>query len=152
MDSGSVRKTEEGGSNPVAGATYGLFSDEDCLNLIYQFPQTDSNGEAVTADKYPCGEQYYVKEIEAPSGYELSETIYPVKIEAKEETEIVYELAVTDKKTPTRIQIIKVDERNNPLKGVQLQRIPVQRKTITQGSSVPFFRRRTLQVVSDIDV
>lgn len=116
-----LRKTEEGGSNPVAGATYGLFSDEDCLNLIYQFPQTDSNGEAVTADKYPCGEQYYVKEIEAPSGYELSETIYPVKIEAKEETEIVYELAVTDKKTPTRIQIIKVDERNNPLKGVQLQ-------------------------------
>ena len=116
-----LRKTEEGGSNPVAGATYGLFSDEDCLNLIYQFPQTDSNGEAVNADKYPCGEQYYVKEIEAPSGYELSETIYPVKIEAKEETEIVYELAVTDKKTPTRIQIIKVDERNNPLKGVQLQ-------------------------------
>ena len=116
-----LRKTEEGGSNPVAGATYGLFSDEQCLNLIYQFPQTDSNGETVTADKYPCGEQYYVKEIEAPTGYELSETIYPLTIEAKEETEILYELAVTDKKTPTRIQIIKVDERNNPLKGVQLQ-------------------------------
>lgn len=116
-----LRKTEEGGSDPVAGATYGLFSDEDCLNLIYTFPETDSNGETVTADKYPCGEQFYVKEIEAPSGYELSETIYPVTIEAKEETEIVYELAVTDRKTPTRIQVIKVDERNNPLKGVQLQ-------------------------------
>ena len=61
-----IRKTEEGGSNPVAGATYGLFSDEKCLNLMYQFPETDSNGEAVTAEKYPCGEQFYVKEIEAP--------------------------------------------------------------------------------------
>ena len=116
-----LRKTEEGGSNPVAGAIYGLFSDEDCLNLIYTFPETDSNGETVTADKYPCGEQFYVKEIEAPDGFELSDTVYPAMIEAKEETEIVYELAVTDRKTPTRIQVIKVDERNNPLKGVQLQ-------------------------------
>ena len=72
-----LRKTEEGGSNPVAGATYGLFSDEQCLNLIYQFPQTDSNGEALTADKYPCGEQYYVKEIEAPTGYPAPPTKPP---------------------------------------------------------------------------
>lgn len=116
-----LRKTEEGGEQPVAGATYGLFSDEDCLNLIYTFPETDSNGETVTSEKYPCGEQYYVKEIEAPTGYELSDTVCLVTIEAKEETEIIYELAVTDRKTPTKIQIIKVDEKGNPLKGVQLQ-------------------------------
>ena len=116
-----IRKTEEGSSNPVAGATYGLFSDEKCLNLMYQFPETDSNGEAVTAEKYPCGEQYYVKEIEAPTGYELSDKIYPVMIQAQEENEIVYELAVSDKKTPTRIQVIKVDQKGDPLKGVQLQ-------------------------------
>ena len=116
-----LRKTEEGGKQPVVGATYGLFSDEQCLNLIYQFPQTDSNGEAVTADKYPCGEQYYVKEIEAPSGFELSETVYPVTVEAKQENEIVYELAVTDKKLPTRIQIVKVDEKGDPMSGVQFQ-------------------------------
>ena len=30
-------------------------------------------------------------------------------------------LAVTDKKLPTRIQVIKVDEKSNPLAGVQLQ-------------------------------
>ena len=88
---------------------------------MYQFPETDSNGEAVTAEKYPCGEQYYVKEIEAPTGYELSDKIYPVMIQAQEENEIVYELAVSDKKTPTRIQVIKVDQKGDPLKGVQLQ-------------------------------
>ena len=71
-----IRKTEEDGEQPVAGAVYGLFSDEDCLNLIYTFPETDGNGETETADKYPCGEQFYVKEIEAPASYELSDTIY----------------------------------------------------------------------------
>ena len=116
-----IRKTEEGRNNPVAGAIYGLFSDEDCLNLIYLFPQTDSNGETVTADKYLCGEQYYVKEIEAPTGYEISDIIYPVAIEADEEPENIYELEVTDEKTPTKIRIIKVDDRGNPLIGVQLQ-------------------------------
>lgn len=116
-----IRKTEEGGEQPVAGAVYGLFSDEDCLNLIYTFPVTDDNGETETADKYPCGEQFCVKEIEAPASYELSDTIYPVTIEAKEESEIAYVLAVTDKKLPTRIQVIKVDEKSNPLAGVQLQ-------------------------------
>ena len=116
-----LRKTEEGSDQPVAGAVYGLFSDEDCLNLIYTFPETDGNGETETADKYPCGEQFYVKEIEAPASYELSDTIYPVTIEAKEDGEIAYVLAVTDKKLPTRIQVIKVDEKSNPLAGVQLQ-------------------------------
>ena len=42
-------------------------------------------------------------------------------IQAQEENEIVYELAVSDKKTPTRIQVIKVDQKGDPLKGVQLQ-------------------------------
>ena len=116
-----LRKTEEGGDQPVAGAVYGLFSDEDCLNLIYTFPETDGNGETETADKYPCGEQFYVKEIETPASYELSDTVYPVTIEAKEDGEIAYVLAVTDKKLPTRIQVIKVDEKSNPLAGVQLQ-------------------------------
>ena len=34
---------------------------------------------------------------------------------------LAYVLAVTDKKLPTRIQVIKVDEKSNPLAGVQLQ-------------------------------
>lgn len=116
-----LKKTEESSEQPVAGAVYGLFSDENCLNLIYTFPVTDDNGETETAEKYPCGEQFYVKEIEAPASYELSNMVYPVTIEAKEEGEIAYVLAVTDKKLPTRIQVIKVDEKSNPLAGVQLQ-------------------------------
>ncbi len=42
-------------------------------------------------------------------------------LKTTEENEIVYELAVSDKKTPTRIQVIKVDQKGDPLKGVQLQ-------------------------------
>ena len=104
-----LRKTEEGNEQSVAGATYGLFSDDQCLNLIYQFPQTDSKGETVTEDKYPCGEQYYVKEIEAPQGYALSDTVYPVIIDPKNEVEIVYELPVTDEKANNPVEIRKTD-------------------------------------------
>ena len=104
-----LHKTEEGSETPVEGAVYGLFSDAQCLNLMYQFPKTDADGIAVLAEKIPCNEQYYVKEIAAPSGYELSDTIYPVTIEAKEENEIIYELDVTDKPAENPVEIRKTD-------------------------------------------
>ena len=104
-----IKKTEEGGNEPVEGAVYGLFSDDRCLNLMYQFPKTDKDGIAVSDLRLPCNEQFYVKEIEAPTGYELSDTIYPVLIEAKEENEIVYELSVSDKPSPNPVEITKTD-------------------------------------------
>ena len=58
---------------------------------------------------YPCGEQYYVKEIEAPQGYALSDTVYPVIIDPKNEVEIVYELPVTDEKANNPVEIRKTD-------------------------------------------
>lgn len=117
-----LHKTEEGSETPVEGAVYGLFSDAQCLNLMYQFPKTDADGIAVLAEKIPCNEQYYVKEIEAPSGYELSDTIYPVTIEAKEENEIIYELDVTDAPAPNPVEIRKTDiTGTNEIEGAKLE-------------------------------
>ena len=117
-----IKKTEEGSDKPVGGAVYGLFSDSNCLNLLYQFPATDSNGEAQSELAFPCNEQYYIKEIEAPIGFQLSDTVYPVKIAPKEVSEIIYELGVTDQPAPNPVEIRKTDiTGTNEIEGAKLE-------------------------------
>ena len=53
---------------------YGVFSDEDCMELIYQFPPTDENGNAVSEIRFACDSTYYIKEIVAPPAYQLSDS------------------------------------------------------------------------------
>ncbi len=57
------------GDTTLEGATYGIYSDEDCADLLYTYT-TDENGEFET-DYLDCGITYYLKEIEAPEGYNL---------------------------------------------------------------------------------
>ena len=68
----SFAKTDELG-NPLAGATFGLYSDEDCTTLI-ETRASGSDGFVVFSQQ--TGGTYYIKEIEAPKNYELSETVY----------------------------------------------------------------------------
>ena len=118
----SLTKTEEGGSEPVEGAVYGVFSDEDCMELIYQMPPTDKDGKSKSEIAFACNSLYYVKEIDAPVGYELSDTVYPVTIEPKAENEIIYELAVTDAPAPNPVEIRKTDiTGTNEIEGAKLE-------------------------------
>jgi len=68
----SFSKVDEAG-NALSGAKFGLYSDEACTVLL----------EEVTSDEYGfvvfsqrTGGTYYIKEIEAPFNYELSDTVY----------------------------------------------------------------------------
>ena len=52
----------------LAGAVFGVYSDEACTKLITQMPATDKNGKSsVTIIK--TQDTVYLKEITAPQGY-----------------------------------------------------------------------------------
>lgn len=61
----------------VEGAVYGLYSDETATMLVSELT-TDKNGKGVFEFEAKVNQTYYIKEITAPAGYPLDETIYPV--------------------------------------------------------------------------
>lgn len=61
----------------VANATYGLYADSACATL-YDKLTTGADGKGTFAKSVDVGKTYYIKEITAPTGYELDETVYPV--------------------------------------------------------------------------
>lgn len=65
----------------LSGATFGIYRDEACTDLITNMAETDENGEteqevAVTQDRI------YLKEITAPSGYRCNSMVYQADLEA----------------------------------------------------------------------
>ena len=73
----------------LEGAVYGVYSDEGCTNLLGSLT-LDESGSA-TLDELPVG-TVYVKEITAPKGFLLDQTIHAVEIKIQEESA----LTVTD--------------------------------------------------------
>lgn len=61
----------------VANAVYGLYSDSACASL-YDKLTTSADGKGTFAKSVDVGKTYYIKEITAPTGYELDDTVYPV--------------------------------------------------------------------------
>lgn len=61
----------------VANATYGLYADSACASL-YDKLTTNADGKGTFAKSVDVGKTYYIKEITAPTGYGLDETVYPV--------------------------------------------------------------------------
>lgn len=61
----------------VGGAVYGLYSDSACASLHDKLA-TSADGKGTFAKSVDVGKTYYIKEITAPTGYELDETVYPV--------------------------------------------------------------------------
>lgn len=61
----------------VGGAVYGLYSDSACASL-YDKLTTSADGKGTFAKSVDVGKTYYIKEIIAPTGYDLDETVYPV--------------------------------------------------------------------------
>lgn len=61
----------------VGSAVYGLYSDSACVSL-YDKLTTSADGKGTFAKSVDVGKTYYIKEITAPTGYELDDTVYPV--------------------------------------------------------------------------
>ncbi len=88
----------------LAGAVYGVYTDWNCTNQVGAFT-TDEWGNSNTIELN--ADNYYVKEISAPMGYTLDNTIYEVVVTSGQ-TATVY---VTDipQSDPVSILLQKVD-------------------------------------------
>lgn len=104
-------------SEPLENAVFGLFT-ADCVKFsrdtaIMTFT-SDENGYFVF-DEIPYGE-YIIHEIEAPTGYILSNKSYPVSI--SEDGDVI---EITAENKPITVKISKRDIYGNELKGAKMQ-------------------------------
>ncbi len=106
----------------VPGAVYGIYTDTSC-STAYNYNggstnlATTNNEGKLVFENIPYG-VYYIKEITAPSGYQLDTTVYTVAVtkqyEADEEDTIA-KLEVTDDKIYGTIALTKKDVASNAL-------------------------------------
>ncbi|KXU40678.1 Cna protein B-type domain protein [Candidatus Stoquefichus sp. KLE1796] len=104
--------TDGNGNYSLAGATYGVFSDKDCTNQVATLT-TDENGNS-NIEEVKVG-TVYVKELSAPLGYKVDETVYSLTIKAGETSTL--KVSDTPKVTNMAIELLKIDmetQKNNP--------------------------------------
>ena len=84
-----VKKDDTADVN-LAGAVFGVYSDEACTKLIAQMPATDKNGKSsVTIIK--TQDTVYLKEITAPQGYVVNATATNVKLVSSKTSAVTVE-------------------------------------------------------------
>ena len=89
----------------LAGAVYGVYSDNACTKLIVKMPPTDSNGSSrVTLTK--TQDTVYLKEMTAPEGYVVQASSYGVKLVVGSTTK----QTVTDKEQKGNLTVYKEGE------------------------------------------
>lgn len=88
----------------IAGATYGVYSDKGCTKQLATLT-TDSNGNTETVE-VRAG-TVYIKELSAPAGYKVDDTVYPLTVKAGETSTL--KVSDTPKVTETLIELFKID-------------------------------------------
>lgn len=74
----ALRKTDKYKNSPVAGASYYLYEDKECKDLLCKMSVTDDNGKALTGKQILTQDKYYLKEVLEPDGYVLDEKVYEI--------------------------------------------------------------------------
>ena len=88
----------------IAGATYGVYSDKGCTKSVATLT-TDGNGNTDTVELRAA--TYYVKEIEAPKGFQLDKNVYTLTVKAGETATL--KVNDTPKVTDTLVELFKID-------------------------------------------
>ena len=107
----AIRKTDDADTpNPLGGAIFGVYADEECTELVCTMT-SDSNGYAIS-NQIGTGKEengiYWVKELQAPNGYQLNPEAFEVEVTWEKATSKV---AVT---TTTVSWTTNVNEAENP--------------------------------------
>ena len=76
-----LHKTNVYDGRPVSGATYYLYEDAECSDLLCKLDRTDNNGLSHTGKETLTQGTYYLKEVKEAPGYQRDETVYPVGLE-----------------------------------------------------------------------
>lgn len=91
----------------LEGAVYGVYSDSNATTLLKEMT-TDANGDASVSVNTQGLDTLYIKEITAPKGYQLDETIYPVEINGS--TGVSLNVEDTPFNDPVFINIKKISD------------------------------------------
>ena len=113
---GFVRASEQ---LPSLAATFGVYSDEKCKNLVKQV-KTDKNGDMVKDGLELEAGTYYVQEIKAPDGFALNETVKKVKVGSGASKSVT----IRDKPIRAKVVGVKIDAATGtttPTAGLSLQ-------------------------------
>lgn len=110
----------------LENAVFGLFTSDSETPIMTA--ESDVNGYFEFAD-VPCSE-YIVREIEAPTGYILSDESYPVTI--SEDGEVIEITAVNH---PITVEISKQDVYGNELTGAEMELINSDGETVEKWTS-----------------
>lgn len=111
--------TENNGNYSIAGATYGVFADKDCNEQLATLT-TDSNGNTEIVE-VKAG-TVYIKELSAPKGYKVDDTVYSLKVEVGKTATL--NISDTPKVTDTLIELFKIDmetQKDNPQGNASLE-------------------------------
>ncbi|MFB5843749.1 SrtB-anchored collagen-binding adhesin [Clostridioides difficile] len=96
--------TDGNGLYSIAGATYGVYSDKDCTKQLATLT-TDNSGNTDTVE-VKTG-TVYIKELSAPAGYKVDNTVYSLNVEAGKTATL--NVSDTPKVTDTLIELFKID-------------------------------------------
>ena len=88
----------------IAGATFGIFSDQNCSNQIGTLT-TNENGE--TNEVEVTAGTVYIKELSAPKGYKLDTIVRSLKVEAGKTATL--NVSDVPKVTETLVDLFKID-------------------------------------------
>lgn len=112
---GSISITKTDGNQPLSGAFFGLYKDAAAAEEPIDIQKTDKNGKALFADL--AAGTYYVKEIAAPNGYALDETIRPFTIGGNNDWDV--ETTIKNTLKEYSLTLVKKGDDGKPLQGVE---------------------------------
>ena len=116
--SSNTSLTNENSGYSLNGAQYGIYKDSACKNLITTIT-TGSNGVSDYVGVTGGQTTYYVKEIKAPTGYQLDSTVYTVSINGMVTTTVSVKDSPQVLKKPLLIH--KTDMKSNALANAQFE-------------------------------
>ena len=116
-DKGSISIIKTDGNQPLSGAFFGLYKDAAAAEKPIDIQQTDKNGKVLFAD-LEAG-PYYVKEIAAPNGYVLDETIRPFTIGGNDAWDVKTNIENSLKQYT--LKLTKKGDDGNLLEGVEFE-------------------------------
>ena len=102
--SSNTTVTDGNGCYSLSGATYGVYSDKDCTKSVATLT-TNASGNTDTVELRAA--TYYVKEIEAPKGFQLDKNVYTMTVKVGETSTL--KVSDTPKVTDTLVELFKID-------------------------------------------
>lgn len=96
--------TDSNSNYSLAGAIYGVFSDKGCTQQVATLT-TDENGNTDVVE-VKAG-TVYIKELSAPQGYKVDDTVYPLTIKVGKTSTL--QVSDTPKVTDLLIELFKMD-------------------------------------------